>query len=73
MLFLLKGLDKVQAVFDYFSPENRTELERFLGLAGWYANFIPNFADLSAPLNDLPVQDINYETGQRNVENLFRR
>ena len=49
--------DKVQAMLHYASPQNRKELERFLGLAGWYANFIPNFTDLSAPLNDLSIKD----------------
>ena len=46
-----------QAMLDYPSPQNRKELKRFLGLAGWCANFIPNFADSSAPLNDLRVKD----------------
>ena len=49
--------DKVQAMLDNASPQNRKELERFLGLVDWYANFIPNFADLSALLNDLRVKD----------------
>ena len=49
--------DKVQVMSDCASPQNKKELERFLGLAGWYANFIPNFADSSSPLNNLRFKD----------------
>ena len=34
-------------------------------LAGWYANFIPNFADLSAPVNALPVKDKLWEWSKK--------
>ena len=49
--------DNVQGMLDYPSPQNKKELERFLGLTGWYANFISNFAEFSAPLNDLRAKD----------------
>ncbi len=34
-------------------PSTKTQVRAFLGLAGYYRCFIPNFSSLSAPLKDL--------------------
>ncbi len=37
---------KVDAVRNFPSPKNVKEVERFLGLAGWYHRFIPYFQNV---------------------------
>ena len=44
---------KVQAVLDFPAPTNRSQLQQFLGLAGYYLKFVPHFAHISAVLSDL--------------------
>ena len=44
---------KVEAIMSLPVPKDRKALMRFLGMAGYYRRFVPNFADLSAPLTDL--------------------
>lgn len=34
-------------------PQTRKELRQFLGLCNWVRDYVPNFADISAPLTDL--------------------
>ncbi|KAI2644445.1 Retrovirus-related Pol polyprotein from transposon 17.6 [Labeo rohita] len=44
---------KVEAVHTAPKPETKTQVRAFLGLAGYYRCFIPNFSSLAAPLTDL--------------------
>lgn len=44
---------KTQAVQEFPVPRNLKELQRFLGMAGWYHRFVPNFSKLADPLNAL--------------------
>ena len=44
---------KIKAVFELSEPSNLEQVRSFLGLAGYYRKFIPNFATVSAPLTDL--------------------
>ncbi|KAI2644624.1 Retrovirus-related Pol polyprotein [Labeo rohita] len=44
---------KVKAVRTAPRPEMKTQVRPFLGLAGYYRCFIPNFSSLAAPLTDL--------------------
>ena len=44
---------KIEAVSALAPPTNVQQVRSFLGLAGYYRNFIPNFAVLSAPLVQL--------------------
>ena len=41
------------AVSELPEPKNITELRAFLGLAGYYRGFIPNFASIASPLVEL--------------------
>ena len=45
--------DKVKAVKDFPTPKTKKEVRSFLGLAGYYRKFIPNFASIAAVLTDL--------------------
>ncbi len=44
---------KVEAVHAAPRPTTKTRVRAFLGLAGYYRCFIPNFSSLAAPLTDL--------------------
>ena len=44
---------KGQAVNNWKIPGNVHEVRSFLGLAGYYRRFIPQFAQIAAPLTDL--------------------
>ncbi|KAL0176818.1 hypothetical protein M9458_029148, partial [Cirrhinus mrigala] len=44
---------KVEAIRTAPKPETKTQVRAFLGLAGYYRCFIPNFSTLAAPLTDL--------------------
>ena len=44
---------KVQAVANWPTPGDITELRAFLGTDGYYRQYIPNFATLATPLHQL--------------------
>ena len=43
---------KIEAIQQAERPETKTQLRSFLGLAGYYRKFIPDFAAISCPLTD---------------------
>ncbi len=45
--------DKVQAIVNAPAPITKRQVRAFLGLAGFYRKFIPNFAAIVVPLTDL--------------------
>ena len=52
--------DKTKAIAEWLVPKNTKELRSFLGLANFYRNFVPGFADISFPLNDLTSKRIPF-------------
>lgn len=44
---------KVEAIRAYPVPRNIKEVQRFLGLSGWYHRFVPNFSRIAEPINAL--------------------
>ena len=45
--------DKIEAIRTCPQPQTKKDIRSFLGLAGWYRCFVPNFAIRAAPLTDL--------------------
>lgn len=43
----------MEALCDYPVPRNLREVQRFLGLVGWYHHCVPNFSIIAEPLNSL--------------------
>ncbi|XP_069108942.1 uncharacterized protein [Argopecten irradians] len=50
---LLPNPDKVRAILEADRPVTKKQVRSFLGLAGFYRKFIPNFAVTAVPLTDL--------------------
>ena len=45
--------ENVGKIKDAPRPSTKKQLPSFMGLAGYYSDFIPNFAVIAAPLSDL--------------------
>ena len=45
--------DNVEKIKDTPRPSTKKQLRSFMGLAGYYIDFIPNFAAIAVPLSDL--------------------
>jgi len=45
--------EKVAAIHELEPPSKVKELRQYLGVASWYRRFVPNFAKIVKPHNDL--------------------
>ena len=52
---------KIKAVSRWAVPTSVTEIQSFLGLAGYYRRFVEDFSTLAAPLTALTKKDRKYE------------
>ena len=55
--------EKVKAIKSAPSPQNLTELKAYLGLLTYYGKFLPNLANVLAPLYNLLRKDVNWTWG----------
>jgi len=51
---------KIQAIMSWSTPNEHKELQRFIGLAGYYRRFIKDFAHLVLPLSKLLKKDVTW-------------
>jgi hypothetical protein len=51
---------KVQDVLDWKPPKSVHQVRSFLGLAGYYRKFIPNFSKISKPITELLKKGSKY-------------
>jgi len=59
---------KVEAVNNWPTPRNLTELRSFVGLCSYYRRFIAGFADLTAPLHALTRKNARFRWGLEQEE-----
>ena len=59
---------KVEKVQDFPKPKTTKELKGFLGLAGYYRRFIPQFSSIASPLHALLKKNVPYEWGAKQQE-----
>lgn len=52
---------KVNAIMSMQEPKNPKQLKSFLGMAGFYRRFIPNFGIIANPLHRLLRKDVQFE------------
>jgi len=53
--------NKVIAIKNWPIPQTPTSVRSFLGAAGFYRRFIPNFSEIAAPLTDLTRDNYKFE------------
>ena len=52
--------DKVSALDNYTTPKNVKDIQRFLGFAGYYRQFLENFSIIARPLTQLLRKDVKF-------------
>ena len=53
--------EKLPCIKDMPPPKTAKEVKQFLGLIGYYQEFVPRFSDLARPLNMLTRKDVPFE------------
>nr|GEV34663.1 putative reverse transcriptase domain, ribonuclease H-like domain, retroviral aspartyl protease [Tanacetum cinerariifolium] len=56
---------KIEAVKNWKTPTNPSEVRSFLGLTGYYRRFIVNFSKIAKPLTSLTQKNQKYEWGEK--------
>ncbi|KAK1429688.1 hypothetical protein QVD17_11903 [Tagetes erecta] len=59
---------KIKAIQKWAEPKIPTEIRSFLGLAGYYRRFIPNFSKIAVPLTTLTQKGVPYTWGPEQVQ-----
>ena len=54
-------LKKVEEVVNWKTPTSVTEVRSFLGLAGYYRRFIPEFSRVAKPMTKLLHKDVHFQ------------
>ena len=63
---------KVKEVLDWTPPTSVHQVRSFLGLAGYYRRFIPNFSQLSKPITNLLKNDVKFKW-DKHCEEAFQK
>ncbi|GKE77942.1 putative reverse transcriptase domain-containing protein, partial [Tanacetum coccineum] len=56
---------KIESIKDWASPKSPTEIQQFLGLAGYYRRFIEGFSKIAKPMTKLTQKKVMFEWGDK--------
>ena len=59
---------KTKAVREWPTPDNLKKTRSFMQFCNFYRSFIPNFATITVPFNDLTKKGASFEWGPRQIE-----
>jgi hypothetical protein len=62
---------KIQDVLDWQAPTSVPEIRSFLGLAGYYRRFVPEFSKIARPMTELLKKGVRFSWGN-NCEQAFQ-
>jgi hypothetical protein len=54
---------KIAAIRDWPTPMTVTQIQSFLGLAGFYHRFVRDFSSIAAPLHELTKKGVSFAWG----------
>lgn len=54
---------KIDVIKNHPVPKHATDIKSFVGIAGFYRRFVPNFAQITKPLQDLLKKGVRFEWG----------
>jgi hypothetical protein len=57
--------EKVQEVMDWKPPTTVRQIRSFLGLAGYYRRFIPDYSRIAKPMTELLKKGVKYNWSQK--------
>ncbi|CAB3986622.1 Transposon Ty3-G Gag-Pol poly [Paramuricea clavata] len=69
---LAPNVTKVGAIRAFPTPQNLTELRRFLGMASYYRRFISGFSDIAGPLHRLTQKGVRFDW-DKNCQRAFEQ
>lgn len=52
---------RIEAVANFPIPKCTKDIQRLMGMAGWYRRFIRNFSEITAPISELLKKNIKFE------------
>ena len=58
---LAPNVTKVEAIREFPTPQNLTELRRFLDMTSYYRRFISGFSDIASPLHHLTNKGVGFD------------
>ena len=62
--------EKMQRVIEWLVPKSVKDVQKFLGLANYYRQFVKDFAKIAKPLHEIMRKENKWSWGREAVEGI---